>query len=275
MDDEETIRQIRENIVSDRTDLARPQILDLAERSAKRPMMLLTCASLFLTLGDEDGFQDILKRIDDNLPDRTTVLCDIASGLIALDVPKNALHALEGAQDCDPVFVLRASALHALMRDEEALEVLENIGDSDVPDQVMEAQILASLKRYDEALALLKPLVDRKDYGACRAYVHTLVKADRNKEALKYVKPRAKEVSADGLALMSQLQWLVGNTNAAGAYASRALKVDEGHTGAMEYLGYSLAMKGKTRDAKIVAGSINEKDPGNAAAFCILTLCRD
>ena len=274
MDDEETIRQIRENIANGNTELARPQVLELAACSADRPMTLLTCASLFLTLGDEDGFSRVLDTIESNLPSDTDSLVGIAGPLIALDVPKNALRVLENADSSDGVLLLRASALHALMRDEDALIALDSMKEQTGRAKVLRVDVLGSLKRFDEALAIVEPMVSAGDYQACRSYVTLLLKAGRDKDANRYVKERAKEKSADGSALMAQYQWLTGNVTATGAYAAKAIKADEGHTGAMEYLGYGLASKGSVREAKIVAGAINEKEPGNPAAFRIIMLCR-
>ena len=274
MDDEETIRQIRENIIADHNDLARPQILDLATRSTDRPMTLLTCASLFLTLGDEDGFQSVLKTISSNLPSDSDLLCEIAAGLIALDVPRDAFEALRNAGDSGKAVRHRAAALQALLKHQDALATIDSVSDRTDDDLVLRAQILSSLKRHDEALSVLKPMVDAGYYPACRAYVAALLKAGLEKDAQKYVRTRAKDKTADGLALMAQYQWITGNETAAGAYASKAIKVDEKHTGAMEFLGYSLAVKGAVREAKIVAGALNERDTGNAAAFRIIVLCR-
>ena len=274
MDDEETIRQIRENIANDHTELARPQILELAASSEDKPMVLLTCASLFLTLGDEDGFSRILEKIDSNLPSDTGSLVQIAEPLIALDVPKNALRALEKAEENDEVLFHRASALHALMKDAEALETLDKIANPGEKERILKASVLGSLKRFDESLALLKPIVDSGSYPAGRAYISVLLRAGRDKDASKFAKDKAKEKSADGSALMAQYQWLTGNVTATAAYASKAIKADETHTGAMEYLGYALATKKSYREAKIVAGAINEREPGNPAAFRIIVLCR-
>ena len=274
MDDEETIRQIRDNIAKGNNDLVRPQILELAASSADRPMTLLTCASLFLTLGDEDGFSNVLRTLDGNLPSDTATLVQIAEPLIALDVPKNALRALENAGDSDDVLFCRASALHALMKDKEALEALDSMKEETPASKVLRINVLSSLREFDKALQLAKPLVDSGDYAASRAYITVLLRAGREKDAQKFAKERAKDKTADGSALMAQYQWLTGNVTATGAYAAKAIKADETHTGAMEYLGYGLASKGSVREAKIVAGAINEKEPGNPAAFRIIILCR-
>lgn len=271
MEEEETVRQIRDNIAADRLDLAGPQIGDLMSRSSDRPLTVLTCASLYLTLGNEDGFREAVSRISGNLPDDPGMLCDIAEALLALDVPGDALAAAERAGDSDRAKHLKASALHELMRDTEALDMVSGLeSDGDV---ILRAYVLASLKRFDEAVSSLDGLVKRKDYKACRAYISILVKAKRDKEAMKYARERAKGKDADGSALMAQYQWIDGNITAAGAYASKAIKADETHVGAMEFLGYALASKGEFRNAKIVAGAINEREPGNPAAFRIISLC--
>jgi tetratricopeptide (TPR) repeat protein len=275
MDDEETIRQIRDNIAKGNNDIVHPQILELAASAADRPMTLLTCASLFLTLGDEDGFSRVLSTLESNLPSDTATLVQIAEPLIALDVPKNALRALENAGDTDEVLFCRASALHALMRNEEALSTLDSIKEPVKGSDVLRIEILGSLKRFDEAIAAAEPLVNSGDYAASRAYITVLLRAGREKDAQRFAKERAKDKTADGSALMAQYQWLTGNVTATGAYAAKAIKADETHTGAMEYLGYGLASKGNVREAKIVAGAINEREPGNPAAFRIIILCRN
>jgi len=60
-------------------------------------MTMLTCASLLLTLDDEEGFRKVVSDISSNIPSDAKVCADVAGALIALDVPRNALDVLSDA----------------------------------------------------------------------------------------------------------------------------------------------------------------------------------
>ena len=235
-------------------------------------MTLLTCASMALTIGDEDCFQFVLSQISANLPSDKAAACNLSSGLLALDVPKDALNAIVGVEPDDDVRFIKASALHALMRDSEALEEISLSGEDSRRVTILRSRILGGLKRYDEAIAVIGS--EPEEYELAREYVQLLIRSNRTKDAQKFVRTRARKPGPDGFALMGQYQWTMGNANAAGMYCGKALKLDPDHIGALEYFGYALAYKGAVKEAKIAAGAINEKAPGNPAAFRIIILCR-
>jgi hypothetical protein len=83
-----------------------------------------------------------------------------------------------------------------------------------------------------------------------------------------------KDESPNADALASFYFWIEGRSTSAGAFASKAVKADPGNILAMEILAYCLIEKGKTQEAKIVAGAINEKDPGNQAVVRILDMSK-
>ena len=65
----------------------------------------------------------------------------------------------------------------------------------------------------------------------------------------------------------------MANYKSAAGFATRALNIDNGHLDAMETLGICLAYKGEYEKARIVAGAINEKSPGDRAALNVLRYC--
>ena len=95
----------------------------------------------------------------------------------------------------------------------------------------------------------------------------------REKEAAKYSRTGLKDKSADSNAIAAYVLRIAGNYKAAAGYATRAINIDNGHIGAMETLGICLAEKGEYDKARIVAGAINEKSPGDKAALNVLSYC--
>ena len=172
-------------------------------------MTLLTCASMALTIGDEDCFQSVLSQISSNLPSDRDAAVNLASGLLALDVPRNALDALGGIGADDGVSYIRAEALHALMMDGEALEELSSVKEPGRREKILRIRILGGLKRYDEAFAVIGD--DPEEYDMEREYVQLLIRSGRTKDAQKFVRSRAKKPGPDGFALMGQYQWTMGN----------------------------------------------------------------
>ena len=69
MDNEKALEEIRKNIKDGKNEIAGPQIMDLASKNQQDPMMMLTCASMLLTIGDDKNFPALISVIMSLLPD--------------------------------------------------------------------------------------------------------------------------------------------------------------------------------------------------------------
>lgn len=275
MNNEETLEVIRKTIKEGDETEAAMQIMDLASRNTDDPMLLLTCASMLLTIGDRKNHATVIGLIMAHIPDDNNTKYQIVQGLISLGCLKDANKILSELPDNDKVFRARAAVLNGTDRFEEALDALSKMTVHEEPDLALKVQVLGSLGRHDEAIALAEDILASNSYRAGRCYISALVLAGRTKDAARFAKERMKDKSADGYALMAFYQWLNGNSTAGGAFSSKALKIDNKHLGAMETIGLCFAEKGSYWEAKIAAGAINEEEPGSPAVFRILALCKD
>ena len=276
MDNEKALEEIRKNIKDGKNDIAGPQIMDLASRNQQDPMLMLTCASMLLTIGDDKNFPALVSVITTHLPDDDEGKYQVASGLISVGSLKEAGAILADLPPSDKIHRARAAVFHGTHRYEDALASLGAMKVMEEPDLVLKVQVLGSMGKHEKAIALAKEiLAGSTSYRAGRCYISALVLADRSKDAAKYAKERMKAKDADGYALMAYYQWLVGNSTASGAFSSKALKLENKHLGALETIGLSFADKGTFWEAKIAAGAINEIEPGSPAIFRILALCKE
>ena len=276
MTNEEVLESIRKNIKDGKNDIAGPQIMDLAQRNQDDPMLLLTCASMLLTISDDKNFPSIISVIMAHVPEDENTKYEIVQGLISVGCLKDAGKILADMPASDKVNRARAAVYHGTDRFEDALAALGAMKVQEEVDKVLKVQALGSLGKHEKAIALAKEiLVESNSYRAGRCYISALILAGETKEAAKYAKERMKEKSADGYALMAYYQWLNGNSTAGGAFSSKALKIENKHLGALETIGLCFAEKGTFWEAKIAAGAINEIEPGSPAVFRILAVCKD
>jgi hypothetical protein len=96
------------------------------------------------------------------------------------------------------------------------------------------------------------------------------------KATIKFAKAHVKEskTNNDFLALEAYVMRINGRMLAAVNYASRVLKNDYKHIGALETMAMCFVEKKSFINAKLLAGAINDADPGNPAAIRILDACR-
>ena len=276
MTNEEALEAIRKTIKEGDESDASMQIMDLASRNTDDPMLLLTCASMLLTIGDRKNNSTVISLIMSHVPDDANLKYQIVQGLISLGCLKDANSLLAELPESDKVYRARAAVFNGTNRFDEAMDALSKMTVHEEIDLVLKVQVLGSLGKHDEAIALAQEiLAGSNSYRAGRCYISALVLAGRTKDAAKYAKERMKDKSADGYALMAFYQWLNGNSTAGGAFSSKALKIENKHLGAMETIGLCFAEKGSYWEAKIAAGAINEEEPGSPAVFRILALCKD
>ncbi|MDR3206227.1 MAG: tetratricopeptide repeat protein [Candidatus Methanoplasma sp.] len=273
MEKNAALKGIEAKIIEGRTEEAFLMISELISCSDD-PFTLLTCASLSSTAGHRGGVKAAVSKIL-----RTPLggrAAEVAAGLAGIGCFSEALDVIRSSNE-KGCASLEASLLLALGRCGEALEAADRASELSLPGRIVRVEALSALGRHDEAVRIAKDLeaYGATAYEAGRCYCAALLSADRPKDAKNYLSEmlKADKNSADYNALAAYVFWVQGKTTAAASYAAKAVQADNGHTGAMETLALCMIDKGRYRDAKIVAGAINEKSPGNPAAHRIIEAC--
>ncbi|MDR3282776.1 MAG: hypothetical protein LBS92_04105 [Candidatus Methanoplasma sp.] len=273
MENDAALKGIKANIIGGRTEEAFAMISELISCSDD-PFTLLTCASLSATTGYAVGVAAAVSKIT-----RAPVgehAADIAAGLGGMGHVSEALSVIRSS-GVEGVKGLEASLLLSAGRYGEALNALDLISDPSASDRVVRTEALSALGLHEEAVECAKSLLSDEPttYDACKCYCAALLSADCVKAAKSYVDALLKsdKESADHNALAAYVLWVQGKTAMAASYAAKSVKIDNGHRGAMETLAFCMIEKGRYKDAKIVAGAINEKSPGDPAACRIIKAC--
>jgi len=272
MSDDPVLDSISADIASGNTAGLSAKLLSIIE-SSDDPYHILKCMSM-LKLVPQDGSEskacgrllDVTKP-EDRLP--------VAKALLNLECPYFSYQMLEGSTNSDQVCRVRCQSLYELEEYESALEEYGNISSPVFNDRILLSKIQSSLGEHRASIETAESLLKDapNDYDVRIAYVNSLIMGGREKDAIKYSRDRLKDKSADSNAVIAYVLRIQGNVNAAGGYASRAVKLDNQHIGAMETLGICLAQKGEIDKARIVAGAINEISPGDRAAINVLSYC--
>ena len=274
MDADAAFAEIRKEISEGRGAQIGPRVLSLAE-SDSDPMTRIKCLSLLKVIDVSGVSKEILRMLLEDLPEDRTTLVQVAGALRGLESPSSALSILKEMDQDDSIVRMSALCLIDLDEYEEALAMSEKIQEVTPFDRVMLTEIKSALGMQSEAIDIASKLLEEypQNYEVRRAYVSALMLGGRDKEAAKYARAAVKDKTADSNALAAYVLRIAGNYKAAAGYATRALNIDSGHIGAMETLGICLADKGEYDKARIVAGAINEKSPGDKAALNVLSYC--
>ena len=253
--------------------MAASQIGELASFYYDDPLTLLTCTSLFAVVGEKEKASNTVKVILKCVNSRSS---EIARGLKNLGYPREALTVLDGIDDSDNVLRIKAEASYALGEAKEALSSVERLTERTLSDDILLADILCLLKDYDGALKIAEEVASESaDYESKKCLLNILAASGDRKNADRFVKNELKKNkdSPDANALSAHLMWIEGKIAAAAAYATKAIKIDTGHIGALETLAYCLIEKGELSRAQIIAGAINEEAPGHPCVIKIIDLC--
>ena len=274
MDADAAFAEIRKEISEGRGAQIGPRVLSLAE-SDSDPMTRIKCLSLLKVIDVSGVSKEILRMLLEDLPEDRTTLVQVAGALRGLEYPSSALSILKDMEQDDSIVRMSALCLIDLDEYEEALAMTEKIQEVTPFDRVMLTEIKSALGMHSEAVDIASKLLEEypQNYEVRRAYVSSLMLGGRDKEAAKYARAAVKDKTADSNALAAYVLRIAGNYKAAAGYATRALNIDSGHIGAMETLGICLADKGEYDKARIIAGAINEKSPGDKAALNVLSYC--
>ena len=276
MDKEQALKGIQANIRSGNKEMASSQIEGLASAYGDDPFTLLTCISLSKVIEDENNASRMVKVLLKAVG-RGSAL-EVAKGLRSMGYYEEALSVLTDIEDDDDVHRVRAAALSDMGRSAESIAASGRIKERSISDDISEAEALCSVKEHGKAKGIAKRILsESSEFAVKKCYCYVLISSGDRKGAERFVKDEMKKDknSADNNALAAYQMWIEGKIAPAAAYATKAIKSDEGHIGAMEVLAYCLVEKEKIAEARIVAGAINEKEPGHQAVMRILNLCKN
>ena len=274
MDADAAFAEIRNEIAQGRGAEVGPRLLEIAE-SDKDPMNRIKCLSLLKVIDVSGVSKEILRMLLEDLPDDRATLVQVAGALRGLEYPSSALSILKEMDQDDSIIRMSALCLIDLEEYEDAMAKVDQIREVTPFDRVMLTEIKSALGMHNEAIGIATELLEEfpQNYEVRRAYVSALMLGGKDKEAARYARAAVKDKTADSNAIAAYVLRIAGNYKAAAGYATRAINIDNGHIGAMETLGICLADKGEYDKARIIAGAINEKSPGDKAALNILSYC--
>lgn len=272
MSNEDAFKSIGEDLAAGRKEGLTQKIMALSD-TCSDPMDILKCMSLLKLLPQDGSESKLANRLID-MADGSNGLA-IAQALYNLRCPYFALQVLKKAEPDDRSYRVECHCQYDLEEYESAMETYGMIKEPCINDRILLSSIQTSVGEHSKSVETATQLLSEypKDYDVRICFVTALMMAGRDKEAVKYIREGLKDKSADSNAVAAYVLRVQGNIKAAGGYASRAVKLDQNHIGAMETLGICLALKEEYDKARIVAGAINEISPGDKAAINILSYC--
>lgn len=278
MDADSAFEDIRNDIKDEKYDMVLPRVKAIADNCGNDLQILFKCASLLKVVEEEEYCQELLDRIESNLPSDEKDAMNTAIGLRGLGRCESAYIIINGFTSYEPDPYELALTAFTSGRPDEALRIIDDLELDDQRSMILNTDALAALGRYDEAMAVADKTIHY--YGSSYATLvnkcNIMFRMGNPKEAIRFSKAHVKESKAnmDYLALNAYVMRINGRLPAAVNYASRVLKNDFKHIGALETMAMCLIEKKSFINAKLLAGAINDADPGNPAAVRILDACR-
>lgn len=277
MDIEKAFQNIQDNIKNEKYEAVRPEIDAIADASGNDPAILLKCASLLKVIDDESGCQSMIDLVLEKTPDNPKMMYDVGIAIRGMNRAEEAYELMKGRRD-DPVCSSEIARTLLMMDEaEEALLIMDSIKDKTIGERILNTEILCSLGEFTAALNMASDIISEDtSYDSLICYCTVLLRTGRSKDAIKFAKSNMKEdkKNPDSLALTAYVMRINDKIPAAVNYSNRALQIDYSHVGALETMAMCLVEKSKFTHAKLLAGVINDKDPGNPAALRILDACR-
>ena len=277
MDAESTFKEISEYIKNEKNDEASELTRDLAA-STDDISIMLKCASLLKVIEDEEGCQDIIDDVLDKVEDDDPRNFDIGLSIRALGRAEDAFGLMKCYRTDDDRIPEVARTLMLIDESEEALSMMTKRGCKSIDDRILLCDILCSLGEFAKAQHEAEDIVKENgaSYKPLLNLVTVLMKKGDVKNSIKVAKEHLKEdkKNAESLALQAYVMYISGKIPAAANYANRALQIDYSNIGALEVMAMCFIEKGKYKEAKLLAGVINEKDPLDPSVMRILDACR-
>ena len=277
MDIDAAFGRINLNIKNNELGKAIAEIDSIIEESSDDPFVLIKCASLLKVVGDEKRVNNLFAEVMEILPEDESARFTIAVALRGLGNAGDALIILEDAERSDKVNRESAKAYYSLRKNNDALAAIRNVAEQTSSDRILLTEILGSLGKFDDAYSVAQKLTEDENnsYDSLVNLCTIMILMGREKDAVKFAKSFVKEdkKNVDALALNAYIMRINGKTAAAANFAHHALVIDQEHIGALETMAMCLIEKKKFVEAKVFAGVINNKDPGNPAVIRILDAC--
>ena len=278
MDTEAAFENIKNDIKDEKYDLVVPQVKQIVDQAGDDLNIRFKCASLLKVVEEEDYCQEILDGIVENLPDDESEQMNIAIALRGMGRGEDAYSIMSSFETYVPDPYEVSLTLYSIGEYETALDVLEKSEKDDQKSMILLTDIYIALAQYEKAMEL----ADKTLYYYGTSYetlvnkCNVMFRMGKPKDTIKYSKGYLKESKQnnDFLALTAYVMWINGRFVAAVNYASRVLKNDHTHIGALETMAMCFLEKKSFIHAKLLAGAINDADPGNPAAIRILDACR-
>ncbi|HKM13375.1 MAG TPA: tetratricopeptide repeat protein, partial [Candidatus Methanomethylophilaceae archaeon] len=258
MEDKNVFFEVRKVIAAGQIDVAEMMLKEIA-LSSKDPFLRIQCASTLLVIGRGVASEEVLYDLYEDLSDYQGDIFPIAQAMRGLGRADLAVDLLADIEKSDVALREYALSLNIIGLFSESIDVINKIKAQNLSDKILAVDSYSSMGRYEEAMKLSDTLYQEApgNYGVLRSRCATLISSGRDKEAVKFVRSLLKvnKNSANANAITAYVMHVIGNTKPAGAFSSKALRVDPSHVGAMEILALSLMEKGKFGNASIVAGA--------------------
>ena len=276
MDTKAAYDQITENIKEGHNDLVYPQIRQILESVGTDPMEYVKCASILKSIDEEEKCQMLLDEMLEQVPDDEAGRVQVASSLRRLGRGEDAYQLLKEIPDADPYEY--AMSLYASEEYESALAVVMDKGLSDCRSKILLTDIYCAVGEFGKATEVADALLEEEGplYDVLVNCINVMFRKGDGKSAVKFMKNYIKQNKQDFdfLAAYAYVMRITDKIPAAVNYSVRVVNKDQSHIGAMETLALCHAEKKSFINAKIIAGRINEVDPGNPAVVRIIDACR-
>jgi thioredoxin-like negative regulator of GroEL len=277
MDLEESFKRIQNDIKNEHYSDVRPQIDAIAAQCSDDADVLIKCASLLKTVDDEEGCQQIVVKVLADVPKDKEAAFSLGLAVRSLGDPVDAyglMKPMRGDRAHDPEI---ARTLLDMDETEEALSIVQGLEGRSSAERLLLCDCLCAVAEFKDALSEAESL-EKDENGSYESLVNlcsVMIRMGDNKGAIRLARSRLKEdrKSADSLALAAYVMRINGRLPAAANFANQALHVQYDHVGALETMAFCLIEKGRFRQAKLMAGVINDKHPGDPAAIRILNAC--
>jgi len=278
MDIEKAFGNANLHIKNGKFELALMEVNSIVSGSPDDPVILIKSASLLKSIDLEERCQEILDMVVDCVTEDYEKKLAVAVALRGLGRYEDSLTILDMLDDNDNIFRQKAKTALALKDADTALEYISEMRELNTDDRILLTEIQCARRDLKTAYEVAEKLSKEvKGYDTLVNLCSVLIRMDRNKDAIKLGRSHLKEdkKNADSLALAAYIMRINGKTPAAANFAHAALKIDHTHIGALETMALCLIEKKKLLEAKMMAGVINENDPGNPAVIRILDACRE
>ena len=276
MDTQSVYDSITEDVKNGAIDSVLPKVESILAEHPHDTMEHIKCASLLKSIDLESECQGILDRVVSDLPEDPAERQAVAVALRNLGRSEEAFDIVRSLPEPDPYEL--AMCMHSVGEDESALSVIQERGLSDRDSRILLCECLCSVGEHASALREAEALYSDigGEYDVLVNLATAMVRGGDAKGAAKFLKDLMKhdKKDLDVMAAFARIMLLTGKMPAAVNYSVRVVNADGTHLGALETLAMCHVEKGSYGHAKIIAGRINELDPGNPASVRIIDACR-